>query len=62
MRSRLVFEYTDLPFPISLHQTGKDRFIVRYGLQEDIGEYGYAAKKLGEALMHALNCEGRILP
>lgn len=46
--------------PIRLYQTGPD-FAVQYGRQLDHGlDYAEAAAKLGQAMMHALACEGRI--
>lgn len=51
----------NLEFPISLQQHGKDNFTVVYGLQVDKQlNYGNAAAKLGQAIMHALACEGRL--
>ena len=50
----------DTAFPIRLIQTGLNRFEVHYGLQVDTGGYAAAAAKLGEAIMHALSCEGHI--
>ena len=44
---------------IELRQAGKDNFTVRYGLQTDQDlNYGQAAAKLGQAIMHHLACEG----
>lgn len=46
---------------IQLSQTGIDRFTVRYGAQSDDNlTYGGAAAKLGQAIMHALACEGKL--
>jgi len=46
-------------WPIQLIQTGVDSFTVIYGKQIDKGlDYGRAAAKYGEAIMHALACEG----
>lgn len=40
---------------------GKERFRVIYGLQvDDHLSYSEACKKLGEAILHALACEGKI--
>lgn len=52
----------DAGFPITLEQYGVDNFGVRYGAQFDgpALTYGQAAAKLGQALMHALACEGKI--
>lgn len=57
MRAKLCFERRG-SFLIQLHQTGRDRFRVRYGLEEWKGDYEYTARKLGEALMHDLACSG----
>lgn len=46
--------------PIRLYQTGPD-FAVQYGQQLDHSlSYEEAAAKLGQAMMHALACEGRL--
>lgn len=55
----LIFERRGA-FLIQLLAAGEDCFRVRYGLQEWVGDYAYAARKLGEALMHDLACEGKI--
>lgn len=45
--------------PIRLIQTGVDRFTVQYWKQIDKElTYAQAAAKYGEAIMHALACEG----
>tara|TARA_R110000868_G_scaffold133322_1_gene344894 strand:+ start:325 stop:522 length:198 start_codon:yes stop_codon:yes gene_type:complete len=46
---------------ITLKQTKRGWFSVQYGLQFDI-ELGYseACKKLGQAILHALACEGKL--
>jgi hypothetical protein len=46
---------------IVLVQQGKDTFSVHYGLQVDAClDYGRAAAKLGEAIMHAAACDGHL--
>ena len=46
---------------IALRQHGVDNFSVTYGVQCDRDlSYAAAALKLGEAIMHALACEGRL--
>lgn len=52
---------TDLGATIKLIQAGVNRFEVHYGKQvdEDL-DYEQAAAKYGEAVMHALACEGRL--
>lgn len=48
-------------FAIKLQQRGVDRFRVTYGMQVDDNlNYARAAAKFGEAVMHALACEGRL--
>lgn len=48
-------------FDITLHQNGSDSFRVSYGAQVSRGlSYADAARELGESIMHALACEGRI--
>lgn len=60
-RSRLCWTVDINSFPIELRQRGKDRFVVIYGLQvDDELTYGAAAAKLGQAIMHALACEGQL--
>lgn len=47
--------------PIHLLQQSKRRFAVVYGLEVREGlSYGEAAGRYGEALLHALCCEGLI--
>jgi hypothetical protein len=56
-----AWKLDDLAFPIALHQLGVDRFEIRYGQQIDTGlSYAKACAKLGQAIMHALACDGRI--
>lgn len=46
---------------IELRQQGRDRFSVRYGLQLRGGlDYASAARELGECIMHAGSCDGKI--
>ena len=48
-------------FKITLEQYGRTaQFRVRYGFQEWIGDRDFAAHRLGEALMHCLECEGSV--
>lgn len=61
MKKTLCFELPDAAFPIKLEQTGKNSFTVTYGLQvKSRLAYGAAAAELGECIMHALACEGKI--
>jgi hypothetical protein len=60
MKKTLCFEETT-GFPVRLYQTGRNSFTVEYGKQEHKGlSYGRAAHELGECLMHAMACEGRL--
>lgn len=59
--ARTVYGIRLARFDIELLQHGRDRFSVRYGKQHDgFLNYADAAAKLGEAIMHALACEGKI--
>lgn len=73
MKTKLCFSADAMSLPIvegkptasrwliQLSQTGIDRFEVRYGAQANTSlSYGQAATKLGQALMHALACEGKL--
>lgn len=56
-----VFETTIAGYPIHLYWIGADKYTVRYGLQLDTElRYEHAAAKLGQAIMHALTCEGKM--
>ena len=57
---KVCFELDTLAFPIKLEQTGIDRFVVTYGKQIKKGGYAYAATQLGEVIMHALACDGKL--
>lgn len=57
----VVDEPTASRWIIRLTQTGVDRFSVDYGADQRAGlSYGDAAAKLGQAIMHALACEGKL--
>jgi hypothetical protein len=57
----MVWKTKRAGFVIALAQAGPDDFTVRYGKQTDAGlTYADAAAKLGQALMHALACEGKL--
>ena len=61
MPKTICHEIADLGFPIKLEQIGRDNFTVTYGAQVDSRlRYGEAAAKYGQAIMHALACEGRL--
>ena len=58
---KLVFEDTETDSPVRLYRTGKGRFTVEYGKQvTERLSYGAAAAELGQCLMHALACAGRL--
>lgn len=60
-RGHTAYHAIDLAFPITLTRQGKDKFTVTYGLEETSGlDYGTAARVLGEAMMHALQCDGML--
>lgn len=47
--------------PITLIQTGVDRFTVAYWKETNGGlTYAEACAKLGQAIMHALACDGKL--
>lgn len=57
---RTCFELPNAAYPIKLEQQNSGRFRVTYGKQVVRGlDYARAAKELGEAIMHALACEGK---
>ena len=57
----ICFELTTATAPIRLVQTGKNVFYVEYGLQRDRGTYAEAASLLGQAIMHAAACDGKLV-
>ena len=58
---KLCYETRIGGYPIKLYQHGRDSFKVRYGMQiDDRLDYGNAAAKIGQAIMHALSCEGKV--
>ena len=63
MNKQFIWETDEFGYAllIKLHQQGKNKFTVTYGKQIDANlSYADAASKLGEALMHALACEGKL--
>lgn len=57
----IIFE-TKIGYEIKLLQITKDSFCVTYGKQISVGlTYSQAAQELGECIMHALACEGKLL-
>jgi len=61
MIPNLCLELSELPFGIKLYQYGPDNFTVCYGLQSKGGlTYVEATKQLGECILHALACAGRL--
>lgn len=59
MPKKLCWKAT-ICWDITLHQTGRDRFIVQYGAEVFKGDYAAAAHRLGECIMHALACEDKL--
>lgn len=60
-RGTIVFETEIAGFKIRLWKFRPDSFGVEYGAQLNISlDYGQAAKELGECIMHALACEGKV--
>ena len=63
MPRRKCFEIpaTEIAFGIGLYQLGVDRFEVVYGKQihTDL-TYGQGCDKLGQAIFHALACDGKL--
>jgi hypothetical protein len=58
---RICDRRIDLEFPVSLIQTGVDRFTVTYGKQTKSGlDYAQAACEYGACVMHALACAGKL--
>lgn len=54
-------KHTDLAFPITVEQSGPDRFTVTYGIQVKAGlDYAQAAAWYGECVFHALACDGKL--
>ncbi len=52
----------DLPFGIQLYQTSKNKFAVHYGKQVKINlTRSEATKELGQCIMHALECDGKLI-
>lgn len=61
MKTKNCITLDNLAFPISLDQTGIDKFTVTYGKQVRRGlRYADAASELGACIMHALACEGNL--
>lgn len=56
-----IFKTEIAGYEITLQQNSEGKFIVGYGYQQyKTNSYGQAAKELGEVIMHALTCEGKI--
>lgn len=61
MKRKICLELNDLPFGITLSQTGIDKFTVQYGKQiKERLNYHNAALELGSCIMHALACDGKL--
>lgn len=62
MKRREILKVSEgLDIPVSIEQTGKDSFTVRYGL--DVTEhldYAEAAKQFGYCVFHSLACLGKL--
>lgn len=51
----------DGQFPVAIKQTGPNAYTVTYGIEAYQNKpYEVAARKLGECIMHALCCEGKL--
>lgn len=60
-RGHVAYHSCDLAFPVTLTRQGREKFTVTYGLEETSGlDYDAAARALGEAMMHALQCDGML--
>lgn len=60
-REPVCFKLGSLAFPIELRREARERFAVIYGKQVREGlSYSEAARELGAAIMHALNCDGEL--
>lgn len=60
MKTPVVFQ-TEGQCDVSITQTGKDSYTVKYGLQTKRKlNQDEAARELGYCLMHALECAGKI--
>lgn len=58
---RPAFQHVIAGYTISLTQRGRNSFRVQYGQEvRDERTYEAAARDLGECIMHALACEGKI--
>ena len=61
MKRKLVYEVSDLDYPVRLIQTGVDSFTVTYGM--DITKnlnYQQAAAAYGGCIMHSATCVGKL--
>lgn len=59
---RTVYQTVIAGFPIKLEQRENGTFRVTYGKERrDRCSYENAAARLGEAIMHALQCDGQII-
>ena len=56
-----VFKTEIAGYEITLQKGSDNTFIVGYGYQQyKTNSYQQAAKELGECIMHALSCEGKL--
>lgn len=62
MKKRTVFNLTTLAFPIKVEQLAHSVFVVTYGKQSTYcASYDKACAQLGQDIMHALACDGKIV-
>lgn len=60
-QNEIIFETEIAGYKITLMQYARGNFLVQYGTQQYVTSYySEAAKELGECIMHALTCEGKI--
>jgi hypothetical protein len=61
MKGKQIVVMENGQYPISIQQTRKGMFTVRYGKQVDVElTYSRAAEILGASIMHALACDSKI--
>lgn len=62
MKKQVVFELTTLAFPIKVEQLAYSVFVVTYGKQSAYcASYAAACVELGQAIMHACTCDGKLV-
>ncbi len=61
MKKRVVFALTTLAFPVKVEQLAYSVFVVTYGKQRTYcATYATACTELGQAILHALACDGKL--